>query len=684
MAAQKEVKLKVVTEAETAKVASLESKINELKRQKIQLEINANTAKLEDTNAKLQEAQQKLDMLNGLQSLPTIKVNDEALAKAEADVQRLKEQQISLQMDVETGELELAKSKMQDLENEEIEVQLRNQSAMEALDQIGQGFDRLKQGASEVGQQMGTILESAGKQETNKAFLTNALKDADLAEEKLGTINKLVTDLPGDDSVMQGLLGQAVAKDASLTTEELQLMGHSAADYFAGMKNYGKNATEAFQDMNNYLLTGQTREVEMSPLLANHIDLLQQANTPRERALALQQALNEEGWSGVSNMPTYNNTLETFNGMLERGRYNLGGMFQEGARNAMEFIMDLDEGTNGIIGMGLAALSFASPLADMTMGLGQMATGISAIKDLGFLKWLKELELTSKLAAAGQWLLDAAMAANPITIVVLAIIALIAVLTYLYFNNEQVRQAVDALGASLQWLAGFIFTNVMNAINWVSTLFQNFTNQLGLNTNDWVQAVLGFILFLPQLPLQIGIALANAIARALGFKGNFVQTLYQTAVNAVNGFANAIRGIGNAIQQCLDWAMGILTSHPIVQAAIALGNAIANGFSALGLGQQSPGKIVKSIRQEIDWTEEEIRNNDLTKSAARLGSDLTQSFNPNLNANVKNSEGNGGVTQVNNFYFNDTVVDNDDRMEKIYNYITRKLSFDNKTAGRTV
>jgi hypothetical protein len=39
---------------------------------------------------------------------------------------------------------------------------------------------------------------------------------------------------------------------------------------------------------------------------------------------------------------------------------------------------------------------------------------------------------------------------------------------------------------------------------------------------------------------------------------------------------------------------------------------------------------------------------------------------------------------VNNFYFSDIVVDNDERMEKIYDYITRQLYFDNTTAGRTV
>ena len=105
---------------------------------------------------------------------------------------------------------------------------------MEGIEQIGQGFDRLKQGASEIGQQMGQVLEAAGKQETNKSFLQMAV-GADTAAQKMNDINNVVQQLPGDDTVMQGLLSSAVAKDANLTADALQEMGTSAADYFSAM-----------------------------------------------------------------------------------------------------------------------------------------------------------------------------------------------------------------------------------------------------------------------------------------------------------------------------------------------------------------------------------------------------------------------------------------------------------------
>ena len=590
-----------------------------------------------------------------------------------------------MKLAIETDKLKQAEAEVEQLDDTTIDIDVNNTSAMEGIEQIGQGFDRLKQGASEVADQMGVVLESAGKQETNKVFLEHAV-GAEKAAQATEDINTAVQKLPGDDSVMQGLLSQAVAKDASLTASELNDMGVAAADYFAAMKNYGKSATEAQQDMTNYILAGNTAELAMSPILQDHIDKLEEGTTIQERSKLLQEALNEEHWGGMSQQDTYNNKLETFNGMLERGRYNLGGMFQEGAKGAMDFVMQLDEGSNGLVGMALAAASFASPVTDAVMGLGQMATGMKALKDLQIIQWFRDLEIMTKLSAAADWLLTAAqgvlnavMSMNPIILVVLALVALAAALIWAYYNVDWFREMVDNAWASVTQFAGQLMGAVTSAINWVSGLFQQFTSQLGLNTNDWGQAILGFILFLPTLPMQIGVALANALAKALGFKGNFVQTLWQTAMDAVNRFADAIKGIGEAVQNCLDWAYNIFMSHPIVQAAQWLGDKIAWAFSALGLGQGSPGKIYDAMKNEIEWTSGLMQNNSLASDSTSLGDNVANSFNPN----VQTSNASGGGFG-NSITINIDSVDSEDRIQQIVRAVEDALKFDNLTAGRSV
>jgi hypothetical protein len=122
-----------------------------------------------------------------------------------------------------------------------------------------------------------------------------------------------------------------------------------------------------------------------------------------------------------------------------------------------------------------------------------------------------------------------------------------------------------------------------------------------------------------------------------------------------------------------------------------LGASIVSALkSALGIG--SPGFMYYMMEGELKRIEDapSKMKYGITKNVGKLGQDITEEFNPNLslnNAEVMNRslelDGNG-ATQTNNFYFNDTVIDNEDRMEKICNYITKKLTFNNKTAGRTV
>lgn len=687
----KKVSVKVITDVEDNEVEALEKKVQGLKRTKLHQKLELDTAALDEANKKIKGLKIFLDQVKNGGTFP-VNIDDSDIKKAEAELEKLEQNMINLEINVETGKLAAAKEmeeSLNDTANVDISV---NDDGLEAAQ------DRIDGLGTKLAGLVGTIgmvdqvtkMWDASTQRQFQSFYLGANIGTKEASKMQKQIQDIVSAVPGDDTFMNQLLTTSLAQNVNMTTDELKRMANVAADYMAGSKMMGKMNLESQQDVYKYLLDGNTAELERGSILSSQVDKLKDKKTIQERINALSEAETAMGYAGISGYDTAANNLEEFMGNLEKSRADLGDVFLPLEQGALKAALAINDNLSGGLTFALAGLELAAPTAVAGLvGIGEAARGLTALRDGA--KWFKELGAVQKVykaitsALIPTQIAEGAAGWFSIGWIALAIalgIALGIALIYLYNNCDWFREAVDNLGQALQWLAGTIFNAVTNAINWVSGLFQQFTSQLGLNTNDWKQGVLGFILFLPTLPLQLGVALVNALAKAVGFKGNFVQTLISTAVNAVKGFANAIMGIYTALKNCLNWAYNLIMNHPIVQAIIWLGEKLAWGFSALGLGQHSPGKIVKAMNNELDWTEKAIKNSNLIDTTSTLGEDISNNFNPNLR--VANDVNKNGVSQVNNFYFNDVVIDDDKRMEKIMDGITRRLSWNNKTAGRTV
>lgn len=663
--ADKQVNVKVTPDVEMSEVEALENRIKQLQHEKIQFQIDTATQKLEATQA-------KIEALKNEKATLEVGVDDDKIKALDAEIGQLEGDVIDLQLTIDTNQLKQAEAEIEELDGTTIDVDVNNISAMEAVDQIGQGFDRLKSGASELGQQMGSILEAAGKQETNRTFLEMSV-GADQAAQKMQEINQIVQQLPGDDTALGGLLSSAAAKNASLTATELQNMGTAAADYFAAMDYYGKSSIEAQQDMTNYILAGNTAELERSPIMQAHIDKLKEATTVQDRINALQEALNAEGWKGMSQQDTYNNKLQTFMGMIDRGKYQLGGMFQEGAKAGMDFVMQLDAASGGIVGMAIAAASFATPLTDTIMGLGQMATGIKAIKDLGFIQWLKELELMTKLSAAATWLQNTALwgmiapiLANPLTWIIVALIALAAALIWAYQNVDWFREMVDNAWASIQEFGGYILGALTGALQWLGDAFNNagqtlqnaFTGAVeyvqgvlqglydyimtlgglipegvNLTGNQIIDSILAVMAFIATLPFQLQMIFINTIAQALGFGDNFTQTMIQGAINSVMGFITYISTLPSQVWMIfinvISQAMAFINNfiNTLINGAF---RAVSGFIQKIRDGVNQFASAIEGIKTALqnclDWAYNMVMSHPLVQALQWLGEQAANAF----------------------------------------------------------
>ncbi|MGL5916015.1 MAG: phage tail protein, partial [Culicoidibacterales bacterium] len=140
--------------------------------------------------------------------------------------------------------------------------------------------------------------------------------------------------------------------------------------------------------------------------------------------------------------------------------------------------------------------------------------------------------LENEGATVAQWLLNVAMSANPVGIVIALILALVAGIVILWNTNENFRnalvgawEAIKECGVAVwEWLVKFFTEDIPNAFNAVVDFF----------ANNW-QTILGFIIN------PFGTAFSLCYEHFEGFR-KFVDTFVQ---NVKDFFVNGFNAIGD-------------------------------------------------------------------------------------------------------------------------------------------
>lgn len=316
------------------------------------------------------------------------------------------------------------------------------------------------------------------------------------------------------------------------------------------------------------------------------------------------------------------------------------------------------------------------------LGKNALIAGANALKSVAM--WIAEkvaLAATttwSYITAGAQAFLNAIMSMNPIMLVALALLALVAALVWAYQNIDWFRQMVDNAWQAITQLAGTIWGYFKGAFDMISETISGFTSKLGLEKDNWINSVLSFLIFIATLPIQLGVIFANAIAKALGFGDNFVQKMVKGAQDAVNGFINWISQLPGKLQEELNKMLDMAGRF-----AVDIGNKLSfGGLSAVTgwegtTGEHSPGYMYDMFTGELKAMENAPGKYDIAGGMVDAGSSMVKSFNPNIGSSST------GVIGTNNITINIESVDNEDRIQEIVKAVEEALAFDNLTAGRT-
>lgn len=247
-----------------------------------------------------------------------------------------------------------------------------------------------------------------------------------------------------------------------------------------------------------------------------------------------------------------------------------------------------------------AAAPFVEKLASTLQSLGDWASehgdairtviagiagGFAAFKTASLISAavtaLKSFDVAAKIAAAGQWVLNAAMNANPIVLVVNAIGALVAALVWFFTQTETGRKAWASF-------TSFLSSAWQSVVSFVTSLGQNIANFFTQTIPNATQSV---IQWFQQLPSAIGTALSNLITSIGTWAVSFGQSALQAGQQFVSNIANFLTNLPATIAYWLAYGITfvVLWAAQLGSQAISAGQQFLANLGTFFV--QLPGNI---------------------------------------------------------------------------------------------
>lgn len=286
----------------------------------------------------------------------------------------------------------------------------------------------------------------------------------------------------------------------------------------------------------------------------------------------------------------------------------------------------------GDLAGGLQATGLVSESTAAAMETGAAAVqGLTGVMDLANLaltlqpvKWLAAktgqvaYSVASKATAAAQWALNAAMSANPIGLLIIAIVALVAIFVVAYKRSETFRNIVNKAFSAVRAVAGVV-----------------------------IRAVIGFFVSFGSTVASVGGKVVGAIGRVItlvrGIPGKIKGALSGAGTWLVSAGKDVIRGLWNGLSSMAGW---------IKSKVIALVSSILPGPVKKVLGIASPSRLFKQYGR---WTSEGLgigiqqRAGMVADAASGLARKVADGFNApslTLDATARGSRaGNASSTQ---------------------------------------
>nr|DAR79543.1 MAG TPA: tail tape measure protein [Caudoviricetes sp.] len=275
-----------------------------------------------------------------------------------------------------------------------------------------------------------------------------------------------------------------------------------------------------------------------------------------------------------------------------------------GVADAIKFLGEnMDKVLPVIGGLTAAIITFNAVMTIQTIIKGAVAA-------------FQAFQAANEGATVAQWLLNAALSANPIVLVVAAIAGLIAAIAILWNTNEGFRNAVmNAWQSVVDFFTKTIPSAFASVVEWFGSLYEQISSFLGniiSSVGQWVSDmaskaveigtsfVQAIVDFFSNLPYNIGLALGTFIGTVISFGGQLISKAIEIGSNFVANvikFFSELPGkiaslLANIISAVGQWASNMASSA--AKAGSDFVSGVVNFVSSL------PSKITEFLSNVIN------------------------------------------------------------------------------------
>ena len=200
---------------------------------------------------------------------------------------------------------------------------------------------------------------------------------------------------------------------------------------------------------------------------------------------------------------------------------------------------------------------FAQKYGPAITGVGAAMTGVGAAIEVAKAATaaMKDGEVAATIAknasAAAQWALNAAILANPVMIIVVALVALVAVVILAYTHCQTFRNIVDDMGRIAQAAFGVVVNGAQAAFGFISShwplLLAILTGPFGLAVYEIATHFDAIVGFAKKIPGDIEHALGDVGNLLVHAGEEIIGGLGRGIEHALTGVLDDVKGIGGKI-----------------------------------------------------------------------------------------------------------------------------------------